>query len=255
MGKTITNKDLYQLGYQRLEHKKQRMRNLLKIALPDEALYREVMLSLGYKNNQIPFLELAIIFPYAEIKKINERKIIEKALLYRAGFKEDRTDIPEHFDFSLRMPQSVWTYKGTRPANYPERRIKQISTLLSETLEKSIFFYFQEKIIDASTKEVNERTVKSIVKRIISFDGPGDARKLDMFFNIILPFFMVVFENERNQRLLTFLENIIKLYPITTENKKIADKIVKKYTDEDLSLFLFIEFWGVLELKDLNIIT
>ena len=40
-----------------------RMENLLKIANPDEALYRELMLALGYKNNKVQFLELAMILP------------------------------------------------------------------------------------------------------------------------------------------------------------------------------------------------
>jgi hypothetical protein len=41
------------LGDMRLQQKKVRMENLLKIANPDEALYREIMLALGYKNKPI----------------------------------------------------------------------------------------------------------------------------------------------------------------------------------------------------------
>jgi len=79
-------KFLDSLGDERLKQKKTRMENLLKIANPDEALYRELMLSLGYKNNKVQFLELAMILPYSEICKLNERETIEKDLLYRAGF-------------------------------------------------------------------------------------------------------------------------------------------------------------------------
>jgi len=61
--------DLIHLGEKWLEIKKQRMQNLLKIASPDEALYREIMLSLGYPKNKVNFLELALILPYSEIKK------------------------------------------------------------------------------------------------------------------------------------------------------------------------------------------
>ena len=61
--------DLIHLGEKWLEIKKQRMQNLLKIAPPDEALYREIMLSLGYPKNKVNFLELALILPYSEIKK------------------------------------------------------------------------------------------------------------------------------------------------------------------------------------------
>ncbi len=61
--------DLIHLGENWLDLKKQRMQNLLKIALPDEALYREIMLSLGYPKNKVNFLELALILPYSEIKR------------------------------------------------------------------------------------------------------------------------------------------------------------------------------------------
>ncbi|MGC9200989.1 MAG: DUF2851 family protein, partial [Candidatus Aenigmatarchaeota archaeon] len=111
------NLNLNQLGNRWLELKKQRMQNLLKIALTDEALYREIMLSLGYPSNKVNFLELALITPYAGIRKLKERQIIEKALLYRAGFTDDKEGLPEDFDFSLKMDKSVWNYKGIRPAN------------------------------------------------------------------------------------------------------------------------------------------
>ena len=81
------NIDLNQLCDKWLELKKQQMQNLLKIALPDEALYREIMLSLGYPNNKINFLELALLTPYAEIKKLkkiyNRKSASISSWLYR----------------------------------------------------------------------------------------------------------------------------------------------------------------------------
>jgi len=58
-------------GEKCLARKKHRMSNLLKIAKPDEALYRKIMLALGYKNNKVQFLELATITPYAEPTQLN----------------------------------------------------------------------------------------------------------------------------------------------------------------------------------------
>lgn len=84
---------LKHLGQQWLERKKQRMSNLLKIALPDKALYREVMLSLGYPKNKIQFLELALLLPYSEIKKLQTKELIERALLYRAGFSQNNLTV------------------------------------------------------------------------------------------------------------------------------------------------------------------
>ncbi len=126
------------LGDKWLALKKQRMQNLLKITSPDEALYREVMLSLGYPKNKVNFLELALIVPYSEIKSLKDGNTIEKALLYRAGFINDKNELPEDFDFSLRMDKSVWEYKGIRPANFPEKRIKGITDLLKKSIEKGL---------------------------------------------------------------------------------------------------------------------
>jgi len=51
--------DLNHLGEEWLKLKKQRMQNLLKIISPDEALYQEIMLSLGYPENKVNFLKFA----------------------------------------------------------------------------------------------------------------------------------------------------------------------------------------------------
>lgn len=91
--------DLQKLGEKWLEFKIHRMKNLLKIAEPDEALYREIMLSLGYPKNKVQFLELALIMPFREIRQIREREKIEKALLYYAGFTRDKEGFSENFDF------------------------------------------------------------------------------------------------------------------------------------------------------------
>ncbi len=196
-----------------LELKKQRMQNLLKIALPDEALYREIMLSLGYPNNKVNFLELALITPYAEIKKLKEKHTIEKALLYRAGFTEDKEGLPEDFDFSLKLDKSVWNYKGIRPANYPEKRIKGISNLLSETVEKGIVDFF----LDRTKTELNNKNPKDAVTKIMKFEGIGLQRKTEMFFNIIMPFLMVCSDDNIRDFLVFIFEN----HPPLSENRLI----------------------------------
>lgn len=236
--------DLKQLGYQRLEKKKQRMSNLLKIAEPDEALYREIMLSLGYKHNKIPFLELATLLPYSEIRKLEKREIIEKALLFRAGFIDDKIGIPDFFDFSLRMSKDVWTYRQTRPANFPEKRIYQISYLLEETIEKGIFHYFKEKIERSfnSNNDITQKDVKKTVYDIMSFKGLGTSRKIDMLFNIIIPFYMVIF-NEK-VHINKFLEKLISTYPPTVEMQKIALKCGKEREYTQINSVL--DFFGVL---------
>lgn len=112
------------------------MSNLLKIALPNEALYREIMLSLRYPKNKVQFLELALRLPYSEIQKFKTKELIEKAMLYRAGFTDNSSQLPSDFDTSLRMHRSVWTYRGTHLQNFPEKRIQGISYLLAMSVNE-----------------------------------------------------------------------------------------------------------------------
>lgn len=203
--------NLSELGDKWLKSKIKRMQNLLKIAEPDEALYREIMLSLGYPKNKTNFLELALLFPYKEIKKLKEKAVIEKALLYRAGLIGDKEGIPDNFDFSLRMDKSVWFYKGTRPANFPQKRIKGISQLLAKSIDEGLVAFFTKNI----QSQIGNKNLKLALRNIMNFAGIGIQRKEEMFFNIIMPF-MTVFSKDEN--IAVFLKDIFENYPPLRDN-------------------------------------
>jgi hypothetical protein len=231
----IENFGLIHMGEKWLEAKKQRMRNLLKIAPPDEALYREIMLSLGYPKNKVQFLELALLFPYREIKNLRNKEVIEKALLFRAGLSEDKDGLPEEFDISLRMGGDIWEYKGIRPANYPDKRIKGITSLLYLTTDVGITFFFQGKI----KFQISNKNPRNALKNIMSFDGIGEQRKEEMFFNIISPFFMVLSEDTR---ILKFLEFLFENYLPLSDNK-----IIKAFKNKyKINITALKEYMGAL---------
>ncbi len=232
----ISSELLKQLGEKWLESKIQRMRNLLKIAEPDEALYREIMLSLGYPKNKVQFLELALLLPFKEIKNLKERKIIEKALLYRAGFIDDKEELPESFDFSLRMDKSVWEFKRIRPANYPDKRIKGISYLLYQSLPSGLVEYFIKRIIDeieGNSENLSPKEAQRKVNKIMNFKGIGLQRKREMFFNIILPFTIAFWEN-KNLEGIKFLNSIFSFHPPLSENS-IIKSFKKSFGNIDMS--------------------
>ncbi len=226
---------LTELGEKWLEAKIQRMRNLLKIAEPDEALYREIMLSLGYPKNKVQFLELALMLPFKEIKRLKEREKIEKALLYRSGFIDSKEGLPDDFDFSLRMEKSVWNFKRIRPVNHPDKRISGISYLLSETAHNGLVHLILEKIKTvgailavahderpgASHDPTNR--AKFFVNKIMDFKGIGILRKREMFFNIVLPF-CIAFSEDKNSEIVRFLNAIFSSHPPLSENS-----ITKKF--------------------------
>ncbi len=218
MNEIELHKTLNQLGEEWLSSKIQRMRNLLKIALPDEALYREIMLSLGYPKNKVQFLELALLLPYKEIQKLKTQPLIEKALLYRAGFTQDASNLPGDFDTSLKLNNSYWTYKSIRPANFPDKRIKDFSDLLFKTTEKGIYNYFKKQIEKNYTEVYDKTSAKKIVEKIMSFKGIGISRKREMFFNIILPFFL---SDESFSNYHSFLIKLFETHASLDENSKI----------------------------------
>jgi len=221
--------EISNLGVKRLEIKKQRMKNLLKIANPDEALYREIMLSLGYRNNKPQFLELALITPYSEVRKLKDREKIQHALTHRAGFTDSNGEL-ENFDYSLKMDKKVWNLKRVRPANHPQNRIKQVSYLLSETVKSGgIFNFFKSKIeVNCLINweddfKTNQKIACRVVKEIMNFSGIGEERRVEMFFNIILPFFLVIYEEAQNYKMVGFLEDLYNYHRSPSPNSIIKN--------------------------------
>lgn len=236
----MNNEELNILSDKWLEEKKQRMKNLLKIALPDEALYREMMLSLGYPKNKVQFLELALILPFKEIQQLKTQRLIEKALLYRAGFIQDTSDLPKNFDTSLKLDRSYWIYKSIRPANFPEKRIKDISHLLADTAEKGIYKYFKEQIERNCLEEIDKTSAKKVVEKIMSFQGIGISRKREMFFNIILPFFLA---DDAFKKYHKYLLKIFENHPPLDENSSIK----KFYSEHGIEVKNAKEYFGAIK--------
>jgi len=224
LNKEGIEKFLDSLGDERLEKKKNRMANSLKIASPDEALYREIMLALGYKNNKLQFLELAMIFSYSEISKLKRSDIIEKALLYRAGFYNSKDDLPEDFNFSLKMDKSVWCYRDVRPQNRPEKRIKGISKFLYKSCKDGLSQMFETAIEKGFSKNTDGKSARKFCGDLTKlFTGipegaVGKARAYEIIFNIIFPFFTAYFEQKGKKQYIEFLYRIFVVHPSLQDN-------------------------------------
>lgn len=212
------------LGEEKLKQKKTRMRNLLKITNPNEALYREIMFALGYKNNKLQFLELAMILPYSEISRLNDPDTIEKALLYRAGFNESKDGLPEDFDLSLKMDKSVWHYRRVRPPNRPEKRINGISKFLHKSFKVGLCKMFETAIEKASSINKDLKSARKFCEELTKLftDIPegtiGKNRAYEIIFNIIFPFFMAYFEQKDGKKLLEFVYKIFTVHPSLYDN-------------------------------------
>jgi len=249
------------LGNKRLQEKKIRMENLLRIANPDEALYREIMLALGYKSNKLEFLELALILSYSEISKLKDSDIIEKALLYRAGFYNSKDDLPEDFDFSLKMDKSVWCYRNVRPQNRPEKRIKGMSKFLYESCKDGLSQMFETAIEKGFSKNTDRKSARKFCGDLTKlFTGipegaVGKTRGYEIIFNIIFPFFTAYFEQKGKKQYIEFLYRIFVVHP------SLQDNSVTKYMKLQLfgrdtnttnkTIYNAIRYFGLIHLHSL----
>lgn len=250
------------LGDERLRSKKERMKNLLKIANPDEALYREIMLALGYKNNKVQFLELAMILPYSDISSFNAPDTIEKALLYRAGFDNSRNGLPEDFDFSLRMNKSVWRYKGVRPYNRPEKRIKSASRFLYKSCKDGLCQMFETAIEKDFSKSTDRKSARKFCKELarlftdIPIGAIGKTRAYEIIFNIVFPFFITYFEGKKKKQFSEFLYRIFVVHPSLHDNSVTKDMKLqlfgqntnkaKEVVDNVVSYFGLIQLYSLI---------
>ncbi|MEW6215387.1 MAG: DUF2851 family protein [Nitrospirota bacterium] len=246
----MTDLDIW--GQKCLHRKKARMANLLKIAETDEALYREIMLALGYKNNKVQFLELSTIIPYSEIKELRNQSTIKKALLYRAGLSENTKGLPNDFHFSLKMDKSVWSYKGTRPSNFPEKRIENISVFLAESCKAGgLESIFKKRIEENYTSLLDKRKAVKIAQSVSSLKGIGKQRSLEILFNIILPFYMVLFEKEGQKKYIDFIKKLYQFHPPLADNsitKAIKLKLFSKPEGASAIISSVKKYMGLIEL-------
>ena len=137
---------LEQLVVRRLEHKVNRLENVLQETRGDwnEAAYRLTATYLGGPVNKDPMEELAKRVPLIRLHRMNGNPMGQEALLLgQAGLLENRdfTDeyprkLQEEFAFLKKkfelqpMSGTSWKFSRMRPASFPELRIAQLAELV-----------------------------------------------------------------------------------------------------------------------------
>ena len=132
----------------RLEIKNRRWQRLAAARGFDEALFQSLAVTLGYKENKLPFALLAQRLPLKLLR--SEPQTATAFLLGLGGFlhapefgqdpaiRETRSYLGEcweHWwrrrsDFDrLILPRSAWKLTGLRPANHPQRRLAALGQL------------------------------------------------------------------------------------------------------------------------------
>ena len=201
---TISNDDewigqfLDYAGDERILVKADRIEKQQKSRTFEQVLFESIMESLGYKNNKEQFKCLASLVTINEIKRlipsdvsINERSKKIQALLFGMSgllpsqrskyasardnqtleyiadierlwseFRNDTKDKP--------MDGEAWSFKYSRPGNYPTRRIAAISRLLAENYETGIFRVVLNSFEKIDNNKSNIDQIKTIIKNTIS---------------------------------------------------------------------------------------
>ena len=79
----------------------------------------------------------------------------------------------------------------------------------------------------------------------MSFPEIGEERKADTFFNIILPFFLVIYEHEKNDKMLKFLNSVYEYHSPLSPNS-ITKKMLKELCINNVESAK--EFMGLIQL-------
>ena len=132
----------------RLELKNRRWQRLASVRGYDQALFQSLAITLGYKENKLPFALLAQRLPLKVLQ--GETKAATALLLGAAGFlqapefggdqgaKETRAYLRDCWEHwwprrslmdRLILPTAAWKLAGLRPANHPQRRLAALAQL------------------------------------------------------------------------------------------------------------------------------
>ena len=229
----------------------------------EQVLYEAIMESLGYKNNKEQFKHLGTIASINDIKRlipsdvsIQERSRKIQALLFGMSgllpsqisrYKSAKDKYSHEYINDVEQIWSVikndivnkpmggelWSFKYSRPGNYPTRRIAAISRLLAENFETGIFRVILKSFDQRDNSKSGIEGTKAIIKNTESiflelydeywsnyyiFGGRrlknrerliGKERSSVIFINIIVPV-LLAYARKMNDTVLE--ERLFKAY-------------------------------------------
>ena len=167
---------------------------------PEQSLYEGLFESLGYRQNQQPFLKLANCAPYSMLDRAarrlppGERAVaMESWLLRLAGLQLDRqlsginqAGISRPVDgWNQAMSQGEWHCFRVRPANHPRRRIGGAARLLARFMDVGLLEGLQGHAAVDSPKSLTEALTVS--EGGTTYIGAPRAREIAV--NVVLPFY------------------------------------------------------------------
>ncbi len=189
-------------GDARFTAKNARFRKYLAEQSPEQTLYEGLMESLGYRQNQQPFVTLAGRAPCAVLERASAEvppdalaATLESWLLQLSGLPLDAaTDIvqlPPH-GLGNRMDGREWHCFRVRPANHPRRRIGGAARLLARAFDGGLKDRLAGGLIEGLSLAVRSSQPRQLTAALTVAGGGvtcvGAARAKEMAVNVALPF-------------------------------------------------------------------
>lgn len=250
-------------GDERILVKTDRVVKQLKTKTFEQVLYESILESLGYKNNKEQFKYLGTIVTINEIRRlipsdisINERSKKIQALLFgmsgllpsqrsKYASARDKHTIQYIADIELiwseirndinnkPMDGELWSFKYSRPGNYPIRRIAAISRLVSGNYETGIF----RVILASFEKTDNSKSETDQIRTIIENTESVFLELYDEFWSYYYTFGGKRLKKKGrligNERASVILINIIipvlLTYARKREDRQLEEKLFKAF--------------------------
>lgn len=189
-------------GDERILAKARRFQSALQAKPFDQVLYEGLMEGLGYKSNSAPFLQLsrvctlsylrsraealdddhdraevmqAALFGVANLLPKGKAELDDESQAYVDRLREHWATMANDFVRQV-MDADVWQFSGTRPVNYPSRRIGAISRLLSgylvDGIGRSVLQCFEAGAGSSSDTRRARAVLKAIDELFVGLSDP-----------------------------------------------------------------------------------
>lgn len=208
---------------------------LVELNLPDTSIFYHLIASaFGTSINKQGFIELAKKIPYHELKQLISTKQKMQLLIAESGLMQK-----ENKSRSI----SVWHFKGTRPTNFPDIRLKQFAQFVSNYDFDTSFIYLNSKeIIIEFHKMIDDFWMKD----------ENYSQKINKTFsnlliiNAVIPFMWYISEKTEDERLKDKSIEMLDILP-AEKNKTIGQwkkcAIIAKNAFDSQSLLSLYQYY------------
>lgn len=165
-----------------------------------EALYRLIASVFGMGINKNAFLELAETLPWNSLEQLNSQRR-KQLILVTSGCAQG--------DFTKKWSDEYqWHFKGTRPGNFPSKRIPQFAQFIA--------FVDLKKLVNALSSDRPLEAFDAYLKSIGDAVGKPVLPKTlhnHMLINAIVPFLYLKSEQTKNERYLDLAIDLLSNLP------------------------------------------